>query len=204
MKIAHIIPFVCTGIIALAGCSDIFNQAEKTLIATAEADISGRLLDPDNSQFRNVRGSPQLRCVTGELLAKNRYGAFTGWQRFYWHENSGVMLGEDDPIAVTTAYLQCAVGFDLQNFLPMRTSADEQLAKKIKPVILEQIKDPKAALYNVVADASKNCVAGKYLLPGQKIELFAWKDGVSDFSEVKDEQGIKKYNECMNVAAASP
>ena len=202
MKVTLLIPVVCVGMMVLAGCSDIFDRAEQTLIDTAEAQIKGELLDPEETQFRNVRGSPQLGCVTGQLLAKNSFGAYTGWQRFYWHENIGTMLAHHDAFAVTTATLQCAVGLDLQDFLEMPTSADVELAEKIKPVILEQIKDPKAALYNVAASASKNCVVGKYLLPGQSIKFFAWKDSISDFSDVEDDAAMKKYRECMDALSA--
>jgi hypothetical protein len=199
MKLNLLMPLICMGMATLAGCSDLFDRAEQTLIDTAEAQIRGQLLDPDETKFQNVRGSPQLGCVTGQLMGKNSFGAYTGWQEFYWHENSGAILAENDASAVTTATLRCAVGLDLKDFLDMPTSADQRLAEQMKPVILEQIKDPKAALYNVAASASQNCVSGKYLLPGQPIKFFAWKDGVSDFSDVKDEVAMKKYSECMKA-----
>jgi len=60
------------------------------LFARAQEQVSKDLLDPASVQFRNVRRAPPPTraddnpppAVCGELNAKNRLGAYTGFRRF--------------------------------------------------------------------------------------------------------------------------
>ena len=60
--------------------------AAADMISDAKADISNSALDPESVRWRNLRmaASTDAPFVCGEFLAKNRFGAYTGWQQFMW------------------------------------------------------------------------------------------------------------------------
>ena len=58
-------------------------------IADAKSAISAQVLDPEGVQWRNLRdatGVDGSSLVCGEMLAKNYFGAYTGWKQFVWTE----------------------------------------------------------------------------------------------------------------------
>lgn len=65
--------------IALAGCS---NEVEKT--------VKQQLKDPDSAQFKDING----RC--GLVNAKNSYGGYTGFKRFYISNDVVILENLDD------------------------------------------------------------------------------------------------------------
>lgn len=68
-------------LIGLVGCSNA--DAENTTINV----VKGSLKDPDSAKFQNINGA----C--GEVNAKNSYGAYPGFKKFYI--SSGVVVFED-------------------------------------------------------------------------------------------------------------
>lgn len=40
--------------------------------------------DPTSVKFKNVQGNAAAKCIYGEVLAKNGYGAYSGYNRFVW------------------------------------------------------------------------------------------------------------------------
>lgn len=82
------------GAIALAGLTGFIGgcdtgpaESEK-LIALAKADVAKEFKDPDSVNFRNmqVEKNPPTNgviYVCGEINAKNGFGAYVGYERFY-------------------------------------------------------------------------------------------------------------------------
>ncbi len=75
--------------ITLAGC----NPSGSDAVRVAKKEISSGLKDPDSVQFRDVFFHPDIEqpksgasgYVCGQLNAKNSYGAYIGFERFYIH-----------------------------------------------------------------------------------------------------------------------
>ena len=74
-------------------CYDKKNQSTSTedpSHATAKQAVLQQLKDPDSAQFRDVFTSPVLNkdgaplAICGEVNAKNSYGGYTGFQKFYY------------------------------------------------------------------------------------------------------------------------
>ena len=66
---------------------------------TSEAEDAVRRLmkDPDSTQFRDVvRCSADATVSAGEFNAKNLYGAYVGFESFYYAPDTGVVLLSDD------------------------------------------------------------------------------------------------------------
>lgn len=66
------------------------------IVRDAKAALDSRLLDYPSARFRDVRGNALLIC--GFVNAKNRMGAYTGWDRFAY-----VDLGEEPYLLVDDA-----------------------------------------------------------------------------------------------------
>jgi len=61
-------------------------EAPKADIAAIRASLQETLKDADSAKFRNViedKAPPSVRNVCGEINAKNSYGAYGGFRRFY-------------------------------------------------------------------------------------------------------------------------
>jgi hypothetical protein len=57
---------------------------DQILIEKAKDAIRERLKDPESAQFRNIRvGKEDFKPVRGEVNAKNSYGGYIGYQKFY-------------------------------------------------------------------------------------------------------------------------
>lgn len=59
------------------------------VLADAREAFNESLLDYPSARFRDARGNAFVLC--GFVNAKNRMGAYTGWERFAW------VAGSDDP-----------------------------------------------------------------------------------------------------------
>jgi hypothetical protein len=62
--------------------------SEGVLISRAQRGVRGMLRDPDSARFRNVRLSQKIAdipdpVVCGEVNAKNGFGGYTGYGRFF-------------------------------------------------------------------------------------------------------------------------
>lgn len=90
--------------VALCGLASVslmscFQTAEQRAISRAEASIKGQLKDPESATFRNVsvpEGAGVVMYVCGEVNAKNSFGGYVGYKRFY------VMLtsGNSEPLSL--------------------------------------------------------------------------------------------------------
>lgn len=96
-------------ILSLAGCGPTNSQLEER----ATKEIAEHLKDPSSAQFRNVQlrnikadGLSKSGYVCGEVNAKNAFGAYVGYSRFYIHISAdtrflipflGIVHGESDP-----------------------------------------------------------------------------------------------------------
>lgn len=77
----------------LAGCD-----------GAAEDAVSNRMADPEAVQFRDLRKCSEDNTVTqGRFNAKNAYGAYTGFEPFYYATDVGaVILGDSEFSAMTS------------------------------------------------------------------------------------------------------
>jgi len=78
----------------LAGCSD-------KLLQEAQDAVAAKSLDPASVQFKDVARCSQPNMVSGEMNAKNLYGAYTGFKMFYYDSSShevAINTGEDDSL----------------------------------------------------------------------------------------------------------
>lgn len=66
-------------IVGLVGCS-----------GNVEKLVKEQLKDPDSAQFKDVKG----KC--GEVNAKNSYGGYTGFKRFYVSNDVAILENQDD------------------------------------------------------------------------------------------------------------
>lgn len=74
----------------LAGCSGY------TLERNAKEAVAGQMKDPNSIEFRNIVSYPDKDLVCGEVNAKNSYGAYSGYTRFYYYRGD-VWLRDNAP-----------------------------------------------------------------------------------------------------------
>jgi hypothetical protein len=82
----------------VASCSPQPPKSKRELLAErAEVSVREALKDPDSAKFKDITASVQGNCIYGKLLAKNSYGAFTGYHDFVWINDRTYILNSDDP-----------------------------------------------------------------------------------------------------------
>ncbi len=60
-------------------------SADQALIDQAKGAVKLKMKDPESAQFRNVHiKAGEEAAVQGEVNAKNSYGGYAGFERFYW------------------------------------------------------------------------------------------------------------------------
>lgn len=64
--------------------------------ADAKEAVSSILIDPYSAQFRDLYRSKDDDGVCGEVNAKNRMGAYTGYTAFFHDETTGAVLLEQE------------------------------------------------------------------------------------------------------------
>lgn len=70
----------------VAGCTTkAALTPNEQLAEKAKASVRDTLKDPTSAKFKEVRASAKGNCIYGKLLAKNSYGAYTGYQEFAWY-----------------------------------------------------------------------------------------------------------------------
>lgn len=76
------------------------------LIAAGKANITTDLKDPSSAKFRNlfIGGEKALPALCGEIAAKNSYGAYTGFKRFYATTEKLLSEIEQPTVAFNTMY----------------------------------------------------------------------------------------------------
>lgn len=60
------------------------NALKKRTMTVGKEAVLESLKDPSSAQFKNVRTSKDGWVLCGELNAKNSYGGYTGFKRFYF------------------------------------------------------------------------------------------------------------------------
>ena len=88
---------VCAAFVATAALA----QDEQVLIETTKQAVAGAMKDPSSVQFQNltVLNGGKTRAVCGEYNAKNSYGGYVGFKRFYKYEDSAnIVVKKGDPI----------------------------------------------------------------------------------------------------------
>ena len=81
--------FYAIAALVLAACSPSTNSE-------AEDAVRALMRDPDSTQFRNVSICPNDRNMShGEYNAKNLYGAYVGFEPFYYSADTGAVFLAD-------------------------------------------------------------------------------------------------------------
>jgi hypothetical protein len=83
----------------LLSCSP---DPKEQVVSQAEMKVKAMLKDPDSAEFSDMHlwGDEKIGIVCGRVNAKNSFGGYIGYQRFYWHvgHEKGVFLeSEGDP-----------------------------------------------------------------------------------------------------------
>lgn len=60
------------------------NEADRAFAEKAFASARDAMKDPTSVKFKDVTASAKGNCMSGKLLAKNSYGAYTGYTDFVW------------------------------------------------------------------------------------------------------------------------
>jgi len=80
-------------VLCLAGLSAAACNKDSTQIKAAEAAkaaVTAVLKDPDSAQFRNIV-ILESGTVCGEVNAKNSFGGYTGFDKFYYLEGEDLL-----------------------------------------------------------------------------------------------------------------
>lgn len=84
---------------------------DSAFVAAAKEELIRDFLDPDAARFRNLYLiTDKVRALCGEVNAKNKFGAYTGFRPFYALDQESGQIGTgvapDDPsdIVFTTIY----------------------------------------------------------------------------------------------------
>jgi hypothetical protein len=74
-------------------------STDQVLIEKAKDAIRDKLKDPESAQFRNVQiGKEKWKPVRGEVNAKNSYGGYIGYDKFYVDLKSNKVVFEEATI----------------------------------------------------------------------------------------------------------
>lgn len=81
----------------------LMNKEEPVVVAPdyteqARKKITKDMLDPEAAQFRNVISDD--RCVTGEVNAKNSFGAYTGYKHFVYSVRTDKLFMAGQELAI--------------------------------------------------------------------------------------------------------
>lgn len=75
-------------------------QAQAALVERAKAAVAHDLKDPWSARFRDVHVHHDFedwKTVCGQVNAKNSYGAYSGFQRFFYVEDHGEPTAAVEP-----------------------------------------------------------------------------------------------------------
>lgn len=87
--------------------------ANDEMISKAKDAVSYDMRDPASAQFREVTyylrpskkpdGEP-MHVVCGQVNAKNAYGAYVGFRRFFWYDGGSAMVQSETSGPIADAY----------------------------------------------------------------------------------------------------
>jgi hypothetical protein len=73
---------------------------KRTLVAKAERAVTSSLFDPGSARFEEVTFRKGNGIVCGLVNVKNESGEYVGFRRFFYNENVGSIILQDDDDAV--------------------------------------------------------------------------------------------------------
>lgn len=93
-------------------------EADRAFAERAFVSARDAMKDPTTVKFKDVTVSAKANCMTGQLLAKNSYGAYTGYTDFVWinrrtlvdpgeAKSNIIMDNVNDVLAFTEARVNC-------------------------------------------------------------------------------------------------
>lgn len=93
-------------------------EADRAFAERAFVSARDAMKDPTSVKFKNVIVSAKANCMTGQILAKNSYAAYTGYTDFVWVNGQTtvdpgeakfnvIMDNVNDVLAFTEARLAC-------------------------------------------------------------------------------------------------
>lgn len=88
----------------LSACDSLDPQVREAL-----DHVRSQQKDPDATKFQNVQKCNNGFYITGDVLGKNSYGAYTGWKKFYASSVSFVVEGENDYETMQEEEKECAM-----------------------------------------------------------------------------------------------
>lgn len=98
---------LCTLAWTAAAAAPPINARETAAFAAAhKALVRGSLKDPSSAQFQSVfvsRGTSGARILCGEVNAKNSFGGYVGFKRFYAVEAGWATIDNEDEADVFRA-----------------------------------------------------------------------------------------------------
>jgi hypothetical protein len=82
---------------------------KRTLVAKAERAVTAGLFDPGSARFEKVTFRKGDGVVCGFVNAKNESGAYVGFRRFFYNENVGsiVLQNDEDATIYGHYFLRC-------------------------------------------------------------------------------------------------
>jgi len=76
-------------LVTLTSCQ----PAEDPLIAKAKEAVAEKVKDPASAQFKDVNLCKTKGMVQGQFNAKNSFGAYTGYETFFFIDGTAFMIG---------------------------------------------------------------------------------------------------------------
>jgi hypothetical protein len=139
---------LAAALLALAGCNDARNRK-------AEEAVRYQLIDGDSAKFREVRMVGEAVC--GEVNAKNRMGAYIGFEPFAFTDGTALIASDDDTAIGSLIAHSCASPAE-KAAMANASSEDALIASdpalaNITPEYLESEADAIEAEANAVTDA---------------------------------------------------
>lgn len=102
----RVLALVLAGVLALPAAAQ--DKGYSALVAKAKRTIVRDLKDPESAKFRDLgiyKSTTGKGGVTvcGEMNAKNAYGAYVGYRKFYVYEDMGYIDGPDESVGYLPA-----------------------------------------------------------------------------------------------------
>ena len=184
------------GVLGLASCSPA-QSPENDLIHQAEQNTRESLKDPDAAQFRGMLASTEGQCVVGEILPKNGFGAYSGWQPFVWTYNRAY-LSTDNPDDFPFQDARCRSQISPPKDQPGLTSADAALIDAAYLAVKKKLGGAEFGIKSVTANAKSKCVTMQYVTSGNAdYNQFVSVDGKEISVDKQFREAISASTKCI-------
>lgn len=91
-KLAIAVGLGAVGIVAFAL---ILATGPEGLMAAARINVTRMLFDPESARFQDLKARTDTKVVCGYVNAKNKFGGYVGFRRFYFKEGGQVAIDDD-------------------------------------------------------------------------------------------------------------